>query len=70
MSTMQEASAQAVAEVKETELKTIESLVKETPQPAPRRMSGPISSSHTQKKNKFGSPNSKINFKKKCAIIF
>ena len=49
-STMQEASAtqkaQAVAEVGETEPKTVESLVKQTPQPAPRRMSGLIGSSH------------------------
>ena len=37
---------QAVAEVGETEPKTVESPVKQTPQPAPRRMSGPIGSSH------------------------
>ena len=51
-STMKEASAtqkaQAVAEVEETELKTVESLVKQTPQPAPRRISGPIGSSHVR----------------------
>ena len=51
-STLQKASAtqkaQAVAEVGETELKTVESPVKQTPQPAPRRMSGPISSSHVR----------------------
>ena len=52
MSTMQEASAnqkaQAVAEVEETEPKTVESPVKQTPQPTPRRMSGPIGSSHVR----------------------
>ena len=50
MSTMKEVSAnqkaKAVAEVEETEPKTVESPVEQTPQPAPRRMSGPIGSSH------------------------
>ena len=52
MSTMQGASAtqkaQVVVEVEETEPKTVEPLVKQTPQPAPRRMSGPIGSSHVR----------------------
>ena len=44
---MQKASATQKAQaVAETEPKTVESLVKQTPQLAPRRMSGPISSSH------------------------
>ena len=52
MSTMQEASAmqkaQPVAEVEEIEPKTVESLVKQTPQPAPRRMSGHSGSSQVR----------------------